>query len=292
MPTVAVIGAGYWGSKLATKFKNRGALKFVVDTDQEALARWPGASLETALISNVDGIVIATPAETHYNLARLALEADKHVFIEKPMTTDPMCAQYLVDLAKKRNKRILVGHLMLYHPGYEKMKANLSKIAPIRFFNASRFGGRLRDEGVLYSLASHDIAMAIDLFGKPSGYTGNGASYIKSALDIASINLSWSGKLRGSAVASWVHSTTYREFIVAGDKGCFIFDGNKLTIGKSDGESECYNYTGFDVLDAECGAFLDDIQNGTEPRSNGELGLEVVAAISAAMGIISFWSSV
>ena len=130
-PAVAVIGGGYWGKNLVRNFYNLESLKLVCDKDETILSNYKDQykGIETCLaladvLSNDDiqGVVIATPAETHFNIARESLFAGKHVFVEKPLVLRSEEGQELIDLARERRRVLMVGHLLQYHPVFIRLK--------------------------------------------------------------------------------------------------------------------------------------------------------------------------
>ena len=130
-PTIAVIGSGYWGKNLVRNYHQMGALKLICDKNETVLEsfqeQYPGVDTCMALNhalshEDIQGIVIATPAETHYTLAREALLAGKHVYIEKPLVLNETEGQDLIDLAHEKNRVLMVGHLLHYHPVFMKLK--------------------------------------------------------------------------------------------------------------------------------------------------------------------------
>lgn len=130
-PLVAVVGAGYWGKNLVRNFHQIGALKVICDKNETTLAalqsQYSGVEVCYALADvlqrkDIDGVVIATPAETHFILARETLLAGKHVFVEKPLALNEFEGGELIDIADKKNKILMVGHLLQYHPAFVKLK--------------------------------------------------------------------------------------------------------------------------------------------------------------------------
>ena len=175
-PSIAVIGTGYWGKSLVRNFSALGALQVIVDTDSEILDRmagdYPDAKV-TASYSEVlndpaiNGLAIATPAETHGALVREALLAGKDVFVEKPLCLSETEGQELIRLAEESNRILMVGHLLWYHPALLRLKAlvNNGDLGRIRYIYSNRLNmGRLRrEENVLWSFAPHDVSVILGL---------------------------------------------------------------------------------------------------------------------------------
>src|SRR5882672_7303409 len=175
---IAVIGAGYWGVNHVRNFHELGALSMVCDTNPSSLEkiaeRFPGVRVETditsAIVSSgVRGVVIATPAETHYAMARAAIEAGKDVLVEKPLTLDVREGVRLVNLAAERGTILMVGHLLEYHPAVLRLRQLIDSgaMGELRYIYSNRLnlGKVRREENILWSFAPHDIAIILRLIG-------------------------------------------------------------------------------------------------------------------------------
>ncbi len=184
---VAVIGAGKWGQNLVKGFHELGCLSSVADAcpeTQHQLAKTYASlkihdSFEQVMESDVTAVAIATPVPTHYKIAEKALLADKDVFIEKPMTLHSEEAQALTELAKERNKILMVGHMLLYQPAIQWIKAFLKEgnLGVVHSFHQKRLKlGRVRKvENVLWSFGVHDLAVLFYLIGRaPKTVTQSG----------------------------------------------------------------------------------------------------------------------
>ena len=203
VPKVAVVGCGHWGKNLVRNFHALGALVAVCDRDGAILTdmvdRYGARTMAFEAIladSTVDGIVIATPATAHEALARAALEAGKHVLVEKPMALDVGKAKRLCRLADKKSRVLMVGHLLRYHPVLLKLteivrNGTLGKLQYI-YSNRLNLGKVRREENVLWSFAPHDVSMILSLVGEEP-------------VDVRAVGTSY-GK-RGSADVTTTHST-------------------------------------------------------------------------------------
>ena len=180
MPTqiegLAVIGCGHWGSNLIRNFNEIGVLKAVCDTDKavaQRQAEQTGADrsdLDQILSrSDIDSVAIATPPATHASLAGTALRAGKHVFVEKPMALDPKEGEMLCALAAETGRILMVGHLLQYHPAFQKLRelVRSGTLGRLRYVYSTRanLGQFRREENILWSFAPHDISMMIALIG-------------------------------------------------------------------------------------------------------------------------------
>lgn len=175
MASIAHVGYGYWGRNLARNFAELGALKVVVDPDPraaESAAAAHGARAagfeEMLADPAIDGVSIASPAEMHFAHAKAALEAGKHVFVEKPLALDVGEAEQLSALAQTRGLTLMVGHLLQYHPIYVKLReivrgGELGRLLYV-YSNRLSLGKFRREENVLWSFAPHDISMILGLF--------------------------------------------------------------------------------------------------------------------------------
>ena len=158
VPSVAVIGSGYWGKNLVRNFYNLGVLKLICDKNETLLDtfREQYAGVETCLAfndvlgnENINAVVISTPAETHYRLAREALLSKKHVFVEKPLVLHENEGHELISLAEENNRRLMVGHLLQYHPAFVRLKelAITGELGRINYIYSNRLNlGKIRRE--------------------------------------------------------------------------------------------------------------------------------------------------
>lgn len=200
--SLAVIGCGHWGKNLVRNFHTLGALAAFSDPDPEVCKRMqevcgvPARSVDDILADdNIDAVVIAVPAELHHQLAMKSLDADKHVFVEKPITLTLEDAQELCDRADKLNKTLMVGHLLQYHPAFLKLKdmVRSGQIGKIRYLYSRRLNiGKLRvHENVLWSFAPHDISMILALAGhEPDQIHGFAGNFLQSSIsDFATVQM-------------------------------------------------------------------------------------------------------
>jgi hypothetical protein len=156
IPRVAVVGCGYWGKNLVRNFAELGALAGICDPDRASAERLANASSSrvvdwTALLddSAIEGVAIAAPAALHFQLARQALEAGKHVFVEKPLALEVAEAEKLCDIAARAGKRLMVGHLLQYHPAFLKLKELVSQgtLGRLQYIYSNRLNlGKIRRE--------------------------------------------------------------------------------------------------------------------------------------------------
>jgi len=192
LPSIAIVGAGNWGKNLIRNFFELNALKVICDQDNSSLKQmqklYPSCDFSTSLADvlsrdDISGVVVATPAETHFQLAQKVLQSGKHVFVEKPLTLSGKDAAELIALAHKNNLVLMVGHLLQYHPAFVKLKqlAQEGELGRINYIYSHRLNlGKIRrEENILWSFAPHDISMILALAGEePESVIATGGNYL------------------------------------------------------------------------------------------------------------------
>ena len=309
-PQVAVIGCGYWGKNLVRNFYQLGALAMVADaTDSgRAKAREIAPSVpvvddvEAVLSSDVGGVVIATPAETHFALVKQALLADKDVFVEKPMALTYEQGKELVILARARNRILMVGHVLEYHPAIVKLLELIAQdeLGKIRYIYSNRLSlGKIRrEENILWSFAPHDIAVILRLTGgMPFQVSANGGAYVQPNIaDVTVTNLLFDNGVRAHIFVSWLHPFKEQRLVIIGSKKMASFDdvAKRLVLydqrvewqkGQPEpvkGEGELVPFADDEPLRQECQAFLRAIVTREPPTTHGESGLRVLRVLQAA----------
>ena len=237
MAKIIQIGCGHWGKNLTRNFAEIGVLAGVVDGSPEIAQLMsetyhvPATSLEAALADpDVDGISLATPAETHAALARQVLEAGKNVYVEKPLALDISDAEALIALADERGLQLMVGHLLQYHPVFQtlKEKVHAGLIGDLRYVYSNRMSlGKFRiEENVLWSFAPHDFSMLLSLVGEePSTTTAQGASFLTPGIaDWCTVQFTFPGGVRGHIQTSWLHPFKEQRLVVIGSEGMLVFE--------------------------------------------------------------------
>jgi UDP-2-acetamido-3-amino-2,3-dideoxy-glucuronate N-acetyltransferase len=314
MPAVAVIGAGYWGRHLVRNFYQLGSLKLICDKDETALSalkkQHPGIGTCLALSdvldqSEIEGVVIATPAETHFIIAREALLAGKHVFVEKPLVLDEAQGQELIEIAKAKRRVLMVGHLLKYHPAFVALKKLVMSGALGRvnyiYSNRLNFGKIRREENILWSFAPHDISMLLTLAGDmPESVMTTGGCYLHQRIaDITTTHFEFASGLRAHIFVSWLHPFKEQKLVVVGDQKMAVFNdtrdwSDKLLIYPhhvqwlnglpvpEKAEPERVDIPQDEPLRNECMHFLDCISNGTVPLTDGHEGLQVLHILNAS----------
>lgn len=321
MKTVAIIGYGYWGPNLLRNYVElpQAWVQWVCDSRPEALAkaksRYPAVSgttdyNEVLADPKVEAVVIATPISTHFPLAKAALLAGKHVFVEKPMTGSTAEAVELVELAKAQDLTLMVGHTFVFSPPVRKVKQIIEsgELGDIYFVTSSRvnLGLHQKDASVVWDLAPHDLSILHYWLGEtPSSVAVTGRACIKTGIpDVAFINLRFpSGVVAGLQVA-WLSPVKLRRTIVVGSKKMLLYDdteavekvkvfdhGVDFKEPESFGEYQLSYRTG-DILSPkiagseplylEASHFIECLETGAWPITDGKAGLAVVASLEAA----------
>lgn len=236
---IAIVGSGYWGKNLIRNFYEMGALARIVDTNEEALARFrrlypdipTSVSLDDALRDEaVEGIVIATLAETHYAIAQRALLAGKHVYVEKPLVLDRAHGEELIALADAHDRVLMVGHLLHYHPAFVALKNMVysGEFGRIHYIYSNRLNlGKIRrEESALWSFAPHDFSMILALASDmPSSVQASGGNFLhKRVTDVTMTNLTFTSGLKAHVFVSWLHPFKEQRLIVVGDRKMAVFD--------------------------------------------------------------------
>lgn len=318
---VAVVGAGYWGVNHVRAFSRvPGAeLRAVCDPDERALAR--AAQLAPAALKRhafeevlgdpaVDAVVLATPAVDHAAQAVAALGAGKHVFVEKPLALTAADAEGVARAAEASQTTLMVGHLMLYHPGYTRLRELVrgGEIGEVYYLYSLRVNlGRLRrDENALWSFAPHDLSMILDLVGGlPASVAARGESYLQPGVeDVVFLNLAFPSRKLAQVQLSWLDPRKERRLTVVGSKKMVEFDdvhpteklriydkgfdrppeftqyGEYLTVRHGDIHIPRVDLA--EPLDLECRHFIACVANGAPPRTGAAQGLQVVQVLDAA----------
>ena len=308
---IAVIGCGYWGTNLVRTLASLGLLGAVADASNGARARAQQLAPATPFFEradpilsdpSIDAVMIATPAETHYKLASLALAAGKHVFVEKPLTIRIEHAQDLIAQARAAKRVLMVGHLLEYHPAIVKLRQLVDDgvLGKIRYIVSNRLNlGKIRtEENALWSFAPHDIAVILRLVGSmPFEVVATGGSYLQPNIaDVTVTQLLFNDGVRSHIFVSWLHPFKEQKLVVIGSKKMAIFDDvakelklHDLQVSWEHGQPVPIQAPALDVefprdepLQQECLHFLDCITSGREPRTNGESGLRVLEVLHAA----------
>lgn len=314
IPSIAVIGAGYWGKNLVRNFYQFGALKLVCDQNETLLdvLKSQHAGIETSVAiqealvrEDIQGVVIATPAETHYALTREFLLAGKHVFVEKPMALREAEGAELIEIAKQQGKTLMVGHLLQYHSVFIRLKelVKSGELGRVNYIYSNRLNlGKIRrEENILWSFAPHDISMILALAGEePESVVATGGNYLHHQIaDVTTTHLQFASGMQAHIFVSWLHPFKEQKLVVVGDRKMAVFDDtlpwadklllyphqikweNQIPI-PAKAEAERFNIKQDEPLRLECQQFLDCLLQGKRPLTDGEEGLRVLKVLNAS----------
>ncbi|MCC6224686.1 MAG: Gfo/Idh/MocA family oxidoreductase [Thermoleophilia bacterium] len=311
--TVGQAGLGPWGSNLARNFGELARLKWLCDLDRAAFDGRAGRFPQTTFTSSfddlladpeVDAVVVATPVPTHAELARRALEAGKHVFVEKPMALTAADAAGLVELAAGRGLVLMPGHLLLYHPGVRMLKELLDtgELGDVLYVygNRQNLGTIRRDENALWSLGVHDLSVILHLLGEePAEVWARGESYLKQGVeDVVFCYLRFASGQVAHMHLSWLDPHKMRRMTVVGSQRMAVFDDmeleRKITVYDKAAEQALGTYgewrtrTGDirspriandEPLRLECAHFLALVRGEGDPGRAARDGLAVVRVL-------------
>lgn len=312
-PRIAVVGLGYWGPNLIRNFEAIGQLAAFCDKDPEAIAKAREAAPNATAYDDynqvlqdpiIDAVAIATPAIMHGSMVRQALNADKHVFVEKPICLALDEGRELKSLALERGRVLMVGHLLHYHPAFQALidHVEAGKIGTLRYIYSNRLSlGKVRtEENALWSFAPHDIAMILALAGRmPERVSCQGGAWLSpNVADTTISHFTFSNQLQGHIFVSWLHPYKEHRLVIVGSEGMIVFNDSaqgeeKLwiyphavryqddlpVIEKALGEQLPFEPT--EPLFNECNHFIDCIQSGKTPKSSADEGLRVLSVLDA-----------
>lgn len=313
MIQIAHVGHGYWGRNLARNFHELGNLAAIVDADAsaaDAAAATYGvrtASFEAVLADDrIDAVSLASPATLHFRQAKAALEAGKHVYVEKPLALDIVEAEALCDLAEARGLVLMVGHLLHYHPAYIRLKEmvkadELGRLLHV-YSNRLSLGKFRTEENVLWSFAPHDISMILGLVGEePVSVSAQGnISFTPGIADLVTAQMRFASGTCAHVLTSWMHPFKEQRLVVIGEKAMAVFEDSqpvwedKLRIYRhgmdrsgpvpipAKAEAEQVTVIRAEPLKQECQHFIHCIETGSTPRTDGREGLAVLRVLDAA----------
>jgi len=317
---VGIVGLGYWGPNLLRVLTERpdADVKWVCDLDTDRLEqvsrRYPAVQATTDLNRllddpDVDGIVIATPVNTHSQLAQLCLDADKHVFVEKPLAASSDEARDLADRAAERGRVLMCGHTFLYSPPVRAVKSLIEQgeLGDLYFVSSSRvnLGLHQRDVSVLWDLGPHDFSILLYWLGEaPRAIRATGRdSIVPGIVDVAFVTMEFGSGLVANVELSWLAPSKLRRTVLVGSKKMVVYeDGAAEPIRIFDhgvvykdpatfGEYHLSYRTGDilspklsndEPLSLQLGEFVDAMQTGEHPERNLELAVDVVRLVEAA----------
>jgi predicted dehydrogenase len=319
MMRVGVVGLGAWGWNVARNFATLRECQLVACCDFDAKRRdaaaraWPGvkpvAEFDRLLDEDLEAVVIASPAVTHYPLAKKALLSGRDVFVEKPFTLSVRDAEELAELAEKKNRILMVGHLLEYHPVVRRLRSMIQKneLGPVYYVYTRRVNlGRIRgDENALWSFAPHDISQILYMLQmEPTDVSARGQSYIQDGIeDVVFVSLFFENRVMAHIHLSWLDPHKVRETTIVGRDKMAVFDDVQATekLRIYDNHAEAPQATSYgeaiqvrfgdiliprvetaEPLQLECKHFIECVSNRTPPLTDAQDGLRVIRIIEAA----------
>ncbi|HKO61627.1 MAG TPA: Gfo/Idh/MocA family oxidoreductase [Pyrinomonadaceae bacterium] len=324
MTTVGVIGCGYWGPNLLRNFAENEAaqLVWICDTDESRVAamgrRYPAARTTTDYRilfadSELDAVAIVTPVATHYQIAKEALLAGKHVLVEKPLTATVGEAEALIELAERKQLTLMVDHTFVYTGAVRKMKEilNSGEFGELLYFDSVRINLGLfqRDINVLWDLAPHDLSIMDYLIDRqPIGVSALGSCHIEPGIEnIAYLVMKFADDFIAHFHFNWLAPVKIRRTLIAGARKMILYDdieptekvrvydkgvtANRVGDREADYQTLVSYRTGdvwapkidsTEALRHVVAEFLDSIRSHRKPLTDGEAGLRVVRILEAA----------
>lgn len=239
---ICVIGGGRWGQNHIKTLSALGALAAIVEANPQRLAQlteqYPSVKGYTSIDQAIDaayaGYTIATPAETHFTIAEKIISRGFNVLIEKPMTMTALQSEELVELAEKTGSRLMVGHVLLFHPAIIKIKQTVEsgKIGDLFYLYSTRLNlGTIRtEESVFSSFAPHDISVLDYIIGKPAiDIQAKGTKFLQENIyDSTMTQLTYPGNIHAHIYVSWLHPFKEQKLVVVGSKGMISFDDSTI----------------------------------------------------------------
>jgi len=320
MMRTAVVGFGYWGPNLARNFNTNPEtqLKWIIDISKDRLRKasllYPSVNLSTNFVDvlrdkETEIVAIATPVSTHFEMAKSALEAGKHVWVEKPLTASVREAEELIKIAEKRNRILLVDHTFVYTGAVRKIKELIDKgeIGELVYYDSTRVNLGLfqSDVNVIWDLAVHDISIVDFLFNgiKVEKVVSAGMKYANHLREaMASINLYLEDRKNAHINVSWISPVKIRLTLIGGTKKMIVYDDTepsekvkvydkgveviqssedlyKIWIQYRTGDMWAPKLDAEEALAVEVDHFVDCIKNDKKPITDGLAGLRVVKVL-------------
>lgn len=317
---VGVIGYGYWGPNIVRNFLGQEGADVVgvCDKSSKALGRLkrnhaelPVTSdhLELLTSTEVDAVAIVTPVWTHFELAKLALQNGKHVFVEKPFTCTAAQAEQLIELAERRNLKIMVDHTFLFTGAVKRIRQLVDDgtLGPLYYYDSTRVNLGLfqHDVNVVWDLAPHDLSIMDHLIdAQPEAMVATGANHLNGHADVAFMTLYYPNNLIAHINVNWLSPVKVRTTLVGGEKKMLVWNdleadekikvydrGVQMNSGEAvyqqlvsyrTGDMWSPNIEQVEALKSEAAYFISCIVNNKKPFNDGEAGLRIVRMLEAA----------
>lgn len=319
MFSIGVIGYGYWGPNIVRNFSALEGVRVVgvSDRNSEVISRLSSANpslrvstdpTELIKASDIDAVAIVTPVSTHYELARMALENGKHVFVEKPFTATSQQAISLIELAERKNLKIMVDHTFLFTGAVRKIKQLIEEreLGKIFYYDSIRVNLGLfqHDVNVVWDLAPHDFSIMSYLISEsPAALSAWGQSHVNTLEDIAYITVHFNTNIVAHFSVNWLSPVKVRTTLIGGEKKMLVWNdlnadeklkvydkgveaSNRqgiydILVSYRAGDMWAPKVEGTEALKLECRHFIDCIEKDRAPISDGKSGLAVVKMLEA-----------
>lgn len=313
-PRVACIGGGYWGPNLIRNTERLGALAMICDRDPSTLARLsqshPGVPVtldyaEVLSDESLEAVVLATPASTHHRLALQAMEAGKHVFVEKPLALTAAEAEELATEADRLDRILMVGHILEYHPAYEALLRLVhdGELGEIKHVRSTRLSlGKLRsEENVMWSFAPHDVSLVLGVLAplEPRRVEAFGTTVLQPGIpDTVHMDLGFAGGVTAHIHVSWLEPNKLHQLTVIGTRAMAVFEDSradhKLVVYDRGfdrvegawqlrkGPERVVEYAPGEPMARELSHFLSCVAGHRRPKSDGWSGARVLRVLEAA----------
>jgi len=325
MMNFGLIGYGYWGPNIARNLMSLKGAHLSAISDVSPVARkrareaYPGIkitadSAEWISSTEIDAVAVVSPVWTHFELAKAALENGKHVFVEKPFTSNSAQGEELINLAQKKNLKIMVDHTFLFTSAVKKISQMLAEgtLGKLYYYDSTRVNLGLfqHDVNVLWDLAPHDLSIMDYLINlSPEAIVATGESHLNGCEDVAYMTLYFPEKIIAHINVNWLSPVKVRTTLIGGEKRMVVWNdlepdeklriydkGVKLTSQKGlydllvsyrSGDMWAPHLEQVEALHQELAYFVDCISTGHEPFNNGCAGLRVVKMLEAASESLS-----
>jgi predicted dehydrogenase len=317
---IGVIGCGYWGPKLIRNLSGipGATVAAICDLSAERLARQLRAgprvfattdAAELIAMPDVDAVVIATPVRTHFDLASKALQAGKHVLVEKPLAASSVLGERLIEEAARRNLVLMVDHTFIYTGAVRTIRQILDDVGDVLYYDAVRINLGLfqHDVNVLWDLAAHDLSIMDHLLpGHPCAVSATGVSHVRGrAEDVGHLTLFFENNLIAHVHTNWLAPVKIRRTLIGGSRQMIVYDDldpvekvkvydrgivvsvdpesiDQMRVGYRTGEMRAPLTDATEALRTESEHFLRCITQGERPITDGESGVRVVTILEAA----------
>ena len=320
MVRMGVIGYGYWGPNIVRNFLAQKDVDVVAVCDKSAKALGRAKRLhpdvpvtldhlELLTSSEIDAVAVVTPVWTHFELAKLALLNGKHVFVEKPFTCTAAQAEQLIELADRKNLKIMVDHTFLFTGAVKRIRqfVNDGTLGALYYYDSTRVNLGLfqHDVNVIWDLAPHDLSIMDHLINvKPEAIVATGANHLNGHADVAFMTVYYPNNLIAHINVNWLSPVKVRTTLLGGEKKMLVWNdleadekikvydrGVQMSNGEAvyqqlvsyrTGDMWSPNVEQVEALKVEAGYFVDCITQNRKPFNDGEAGLRIVRMLEAA----------